>query len=509
MSKAEKLYEAITALPDGTVEPAQSVPLRRVERPWGRWAALAACLCLTVGAVLLFSHLRLNGGDAAAPGASSPSAGGMSGHDEGSVFMSYAGPIFPLTLKEENPGLTAERHITMDFSGCAFGETGNAGLLVDDGYVRTNPGEQARTVTALYPFAGSFPELQKIRPEIRVNGETAETELTVGGFCGGFQGMMSPDSTDPGLYNLKRPESWEDYRDILADGSYQQGAFAPPPALDEPVIVYAFDEAKAPTEQYDAATLAVDFTIDPARTTVCTWNFNGGEYDPESGWRRYSFFVDKFGRWQPRYLIVRGEDIGAYTIRGYENGGCETEIDGVSAAVTRRETTMGEILREIVADFQRSQQTGYWEGGVPAELLYRAAAQSLVEYANTVERYDWGRLDDLVLDAAVMDRVFYLAFDVTIPAGGSAAVSASFWKEASFDFSCAQTENQGIQGYDLMTRLGSGLRFTAQTAALVNTEGIEIVRQNFGFDLNNGVATVTLDSAREHYYLEVRRRSGK
>jgi len=513
VSKAEKLYEAITALPDGTVETAQSVLLWQAERRWVRWAALAAmvaCLCLGAGAVWAFSYLSLNGGDASAPGASSPSAGGMSGHDGGSVFMSYAGPIFPLTLKEETPGLTAERSITMDFSGYAPGGTGNAGLLAGDSYVLTNPGEQDRAVTALYPFAGSFPSLQKIRPEIRVNGEAAETELSVGGYCGGFQGMMNPDSGDSGLYNLKQPQSWEDYRDILADGTYQAGAFAPPPALDEPVTVYAFDDAKAPTEQYDAATLAVSFPIDPARTTVCTWNFNGSDFDQETGWRQYSFFVDKFGRWQPRYLIVQGEDIGEYTIRGYENGGCEREIDGVSATVTRRETTMGEILGEIVADFQQSQQTGYWAGRVPEALLYRAAAQSLVNYAGTVERYGiFGeRLDELVLDATVMERVFYLAFDVTVPAGGSVEVSASFQKEASFDFACGQTKNRDVYGYDLVTRLGSSLCFTAQKAELVNTDGIEIVRQNFGFDLSKGVAAVTLDSAREHYYLEVRRSAG-
>ncbi len=500
MSKSEKLYEAITALPDGTVELAQSVPLRRVERRWGRWTALAACLCLVVGAVWAFFHLHLNGGDASAP-----SAGAMSGHDEGSVFMSYAGPIFPLTLNEDDPGLTAERSITMDFSGYAPGEIGNADLLIGDGYVLTNPSEQDRIITALYPFAGSFPTLQKILPEIRVNGEPVESDLAVGGYCGGFQGMMSPGSDDPGLYNLKPPESWEDYLDILADGSYQEGAFAPPPALDEPVTVYAFDEAKAPTEQYDAATLAVSFPFDPARTTVYTWNFNGIDFDQETGWRRYSFFVDKFGRWQPRYLIVQGEDIGEYTIQGYENGGCEKEIDGVSAAVTRQETTLGDILKEIVTDFQQSQQTDYWAGSVPEALLYRAAAQSLVNYAGAVERYDGERLDDLVLDAAVMERVFYLVFDVTIPAGGSAEVSATFLKGASFDFSCAQTENRDVYGYDLLTRLGSNLCFTAQRAELVNTDGIEIIRQNFGFDLKKGIAAVALDNARERYYLEVRR----
>ena len=62
----------------------------------------------------------------------------------------------------------------------------------------------------------------------------------------------------------------------------------------------------------------------------------------------------------------------------------------------------------------------------------------------------------------------------------------------------------GLQGYDLVTRLGSSLNFTRQTAALENTEGIEIVRQNLGFDLASGVTWVALDMAEEHFYLEVR-----
>ena len=34
------------------------------------------------------------------------------------------------------------------------------------------------------------------------------------------------------------------------------------------------------------------------------------------------------------------------------------------------------------------------------------------------------------------------------------------------------------------------------------------MRQNFGFDLENGVKTVALDLDTEHYYLEVKRLAG-
>ena len=71
---------------------------------WAKWtSAIAACLVLTIGVSLFFGGMGGNAG-----------AGG-SGHEEGSTFMSYAGPVFPLTLREENAAISAERTVTMDF----------------------------------------------------------------------------------------------------------------------------------------------------------------------------------------------------------------------------------------------------------------------------------------------------------------------------------------------------------------------------------------------------------
>ena len=96
------------------------------------------------------------------------------------------------------------------------------------------------------------------------------------------------------------------------------------------------------------------------------------------------------------------------------------------------------------------------------------------------------------MEALSQERVLYLSFPVTVPAGGSVTVAASFWKAPSYDYGCSGSENVGLQGYDLVTALGSTLEFTGQTAALVNTDTIEIVRQNLGFDLENGVTQVSL-----------------
>ena len=119
-----------------------------------------------------------------------------------------------------------------------------------------------------------------------------------------------------------------------------------------------------------------------------------------------------------------------------------------------------------------------------------------------MERYDAGWLESI---EEGLDRVCWLEAQVTVPAGGSVELTAAMTKEASIDFACANTEHRGICGYDLVTELGSNLTCTEQTATLVDRGQIQIVRQNFGFDLENGINTVTLDPDTEHYYLEVRR----
>ena len=80
-----------------------------------------------------------------------------------------------------------------------------------------------------------------------------------------------------------------------------------------------------------------------------------------------------------------------------------------------------------------------------------------------------------------------------------------FRKDPSYDHYCAATENNGVSGYDLVTALGSNLTITKQTARLEDRGQIEIVRQNFGFDIANGIDEVSLDLNVPHYYLEVKK----
>lgn len=526
----EELIEE--AVPGGTVS---SRTVRRV--PWGRYAALAACLAVMCAVGWQFAGRLGNIVDGAgssgsginhAPASSEGQSGAVTDNEplsaEGTTFMSYAGPVFPLTTAEPDTGLTAERTLTWDFAMGAYqdGSPRQWGAVVTDGYTLTNPTDSDITVTALYPFAGSFNELEKELPTAAVDGAAVDTELLAGAYAGGFQGVWQSDGKggyelDGTTLNLAHPDDWTDFKALLESGDYLARALRDPPVLDIPVFVYEFSDFQAPHEKYDAATQAIEFTIDQAKTTVLTYGFNGSNWDWNTGWRQYDYFVPNGVRREPEYkcLVVLGEDIGDYTLAGYENGGCDKEIDGVSCTVTRRESTLDEVLDTLCMNYMRSyaDSRAVDQDNALDVLSFatyrRAVSELMVQYGvlsgeNVTDRYADGRLDDMVSETMSHTRVMYLTFPVTVPAGGSLDITISLWKEPSYDFGCSRSENVGLQGYDLVTRLGSTLAFTAQTAALVNTEGITVVRQNLGFDLENGVTEAALDIEMAHYYLEIR-----
>ena len=164
---------------------------------------------------------------------------------------------------------------------------------------------------------------------------------------------------------------------------------------------------------------------------------------------------------------------------------------------------------------ERSQDTyeqDGWEMDVDFEVYYRAFLEHLLAYGvlspETAERYGTGWLEELDSDVWSIDRVCWVEAELTIPAGSSITVTARMNKEESYDFYCTNSKNEGVSGYDLVTALGSNLTCTELTATLEDRGQIEIIRQNFGFDLEGGVKTVTLDAGIEHYYLEVKRLAG-
>lgn len=544
----ERLFRVLGLVDDDLIEEAASgfqagTAVRH--GPWRRVLAAVACVAVLCCAGFAWQAVfsprggSTAAGDGAAPGAENGTGISLGGDPEepaqdseplsveGTTFMSYAGPVFPLTTVETDTALTAERTLTWDFTAGTYqdGSPRQWGAVITDGYTLSNPTAEDIAVTALYPFAGSFTELAELLPTAAVDGAEIEAVLYAGAYAGGFQGVWQNSGQDGyqldgTTLNLEYPDNWTDYKALLEDGAYLSQALGDAPVLDIPVTVYEFTDFEAPHETYRAATQAIEFTIDQEKTTVLTYGFNGGSWDWDTGWRRYDYFVPNGVRRDTdlKLLVVLGEDIGDYTLAGYENGGCEREIDGVSCTVTRRETTLDAVLDELCR-YYYNDYAGWQYGmedsaveAVPYPLFRRAVAELMAQYGvlsgdGMMDRYAEGRLDDMVSEAMSHERVLYLAVPVTVPAGGAVDITFKLWKEPSFDYGCSGSENVGLQGYDMVTKLGSTLDFTAQTAVLANTDSIELVRQNLGFDLENGIAEVPLDQAREHYYLEIRPRA--
>ena len=78
--------------------------------------------------------------------------------------MSYAGPVFPLTLAQAEPALSADREVLLD---CApYAEENAAAITVADRYTIRNDSGEDCTVTVLYPFVSSLSDLDLLRPSL-------------------------------------------------------------------------------------------------------------------------------------------------------------------------------------------------------------------------------------------------------------------------------------------------------------------------------------------------------
>lgn len=542
----EELFDAITNVGDALVdEAARTRPVKKRPRLL-KFAAAAAVFAVVIGlgAGVLSGAIPLlpvglgPGGNAAG-----------SGHDGGSAFMSYAGPVFPLTALEGGQGLTARRALTYDFSPwtpvwrsneemareCAqedgagyqealdqynalfedggYYETSHD-LLVTDSYTLANPTGEDRAVRLLYPFVSSLWGLSQHRPALTADGAALDAKLHAGVYSGAFQGAIGAEDQETGSVNLKGFNSWESYKALLESGDYQAQALDAFPDLSHiPAAVYRFTNAWGPERESGVTNPSIHaaFSLDYDKTTVLSYGFQGGCWDQEAGIMDQSFSIPEPG-WPdsdtPQYLIVLGEALSDFQVFATSSGAPEAKEDlefGVEAGVTveRYETDLDSALRTVARLMYQWQDR---EGEPPDfEFYFGLMKLDMAAYGPLSpfprERYSFGSLEEG--DFAQVSRVFYLETQITVPAGGSVTVEARFTKAPSFDYYCSHTEDQGIYGYDMVTKLGSSLDITALTAQAVNTGHTRIVRQNYGFDWENGVDRVALDPDAEHYYLEV------
>ncbi|NLJ40350.1 MAG: hypothetical protein GX352_01870, partial [Clostridiales bacterium] len=245
MKKEVKLFNAITGIRDDLIEEAQEAKKRIYKLNWKRWGAIAASIILVLGmgTIALFNNWLPFGGSSS-PGAES---GSGSGHSAGATtFMSYAGPVFPLTLENAEENIAATRDISYDFALANEDSLRVWGSNITEDYTLENLSAEDMVVEGIYPFAGSFDELKEQMPTIKVNDVAVTPALYPGGYAGGFMGVYGADDPE-GSANILRLDSWEGYKKLLEDGSYLKNAFEDYPEFTQNVAVYKFTGFEAPS----------------------------------------------------------------------------------------------------------------------------------------------------------------------------------------------------------------------------------------------------------------------
>ncbi|MCC8099630.1 MAG: hypothetical protein LIO78_06160 [Clostridiales bacterium] len=473
----EDIQRMLALVDDRYLDEAQD--WRPQRRRWPRWVALAACLCLVVGlGGFALSQWRVgstNGtGDLDSSG-STPTS-----------FSSYAGPVLQLTLGEETDAVAARRQLTYSLTPGIWRQD----LEVVDGYSLTNASEEDMTLTVYYPFVGTLGDLTT--PSLTLDGEElAENSLLAGAVIWhqGSEGDLG------GNY----ASDWEDYQAALEDGSYLSEAIAGVGELTGTVTVYWLQNADCSAAEGENPTLQFSAAIDPEATACFSYGMNGSQWDNETGVFGSSFSVDEddLTNGSLHCVILWGEDVADYTLQGYQNGGCDEGMETeVTATVLREETTWAELLPRLLEDYFSRVPL---EGGASEELVAEAAAQWITENRWAVGMLDYDGISEILSGA----RVFWLEAEVTVPAGETVTLEAHLTQTASYNYT---DYSDSLLGYDLLLGAGSNLTVTETAVTLATPYGDQdwdIYAQNYGFDLEGDISTVTLEGKEVHYYLEL------
>lgn len=507
--KTPKIINALNHIDEELLEEATQQPaaVPKSKKSWKPVLA-AACVMVIAGGAVLWGWPSPNGDFAAVGGAEEGN-----GVPEGAPAFHYEGPILPIFAQQET-ALTINRHVVFDFAP-QKSNWNDSLFWVEDHYQITNDTAENQTINLVYPFCANF--TQTPWPVIRVEDEEVSADLVSGGYAGGFAGVPGHEQMDVNLTGLT---GWEDYQALLQGSSYWQAAQAKAPMLNQPVTVYELTNFQG-AEGQNAATIAVHFKMDPEKTSILTYRFNGGSSDSETGSETRSAFIHEGGAKttaKTRYLIAVGEDIIQYQVKGYQDGSCEPEkaLPGLTADIIRWEGTLGEVL-EKVAKEEYEEIKG--KGTAGSETL--APQVSFEGYFEAVskffsrngpqgkeprERYAQGELLDILRETATMPRVLYWIFPVTVPAGESVQLTVEMQKPTSYFYEWQDSRYAGVQSVELAAQLGSNLSFSGQSAEIRGAENLEIVEQNFGFDPQNEIWKTQLNTQQSHWKLAVRQK---
>ncbi len=398
-------------------------------------------------------------------------------------YDSYAGPVLPMTAISGSEQLQVKRNVDFDFAAYTrerenILDTGSA--VITDTYELINTSGEEVTVELAYGFEGQFTDPQEQFPEITVDGVSAQTEI-----------LASVDADG----SLHRAGNWETYKQVLLEQAPLDCALTTAAVPEMPVTMVRLSEFVYRTPHSDAQVfVGAEFAL-PEGTVVWTPHFDMTRQEQEL-WQVY-------GR-EEVVLYFSGTMPGEITPvvnAGYNV--TESSIMAVEAAhVERSEADLAACLRSEAEKYDFwADNAGYPNPGcLTTELLYDGALKLLSDPDYRNPSGEIQAFSSVFYDVVSDIRILYQVFSVTVPAGESVTVEAVFTQEPSTDFAGPRKYREG---YDMATTFGSCLSFSEQTASVTNEENIEIVKQNFGFDLKRNITSVELDLKVERYYLDV------
>ncbi len=498
----EKLFQAVGGIPDEMIEEADSYtfekkPLSKFRLP--QIAAVLAVVCLIGGGIWLGTRSmgRSNNHNAADPVG-----------ENGLEFQAYVGPVLPLTAEGNTEGISAERSVDYDFQ-----DGKGTAAKITDRYLLTNSSGQEQTLSLLYPVLLSLGDAPDRLPAVSINGEAADTVWRCTDFdCFSYGTIQLNDGEDYPVLN--EWSDWKSFAALFEAAGCASHTYAEGELPDLPLTVYRVRQENA-----DAASAApvaeLSFFADPSKTTFLTYGMNGYHLKGDSGRYGVCSWLNE-PRSSKCLLIVYGDDVSDILLEGYTDGSCEKKSEApVNAVYEREETTLQALLPELLREWSINYRQGVRLSSLffsaPEQLLTAMLSDLLCQYEPLLDSWHLNQylgpafLEDL-FQKLFTGNIYYLAFSVTLPAGGSAEINCEMTRSASRNNICRHKKSDppsDLLGYDMAAKLGSSLSFTSLEASLSGASRITMLDNNFGFDPAAGILQAKLDPAQDYYWMRL------
>lgn len=418
-------------------------------------------------------------------------------------YQEYYGPVLPLTTTLENPeDLQVERDIDLNFE--AYDDpNGRGSVLVEDRYTITNISSQDISVNLYYPAEvkgmHGTPNRQGQHFVMYKDGEVLDTQWHKGAFSGRGDFYFTDHSNYNGSTRISTKNSYQDYQALLSDGSYLQATLDGENITeieDKNVVEYTITNVRLFSEKEnsdDMSTFCFVCDLDSEETSILLDNCISGIDEQGEGRMSYVSFeiMGIYAINGSAHLYVVGEDL--QNIRCTDCKG--NVLNEEDYKISRRETTLAEIL---FSDKSMDELTY-------SDKLYYQSIDYVLSDSTLYKRYYF--LSDLEDYLKYMDMVFYLSGEITLKPSETTMITVQSVKYGSRNpvhlRTAGEKTRRWVTGYDFLLQTGSNLKFDEVTSQIRNYRNIDIMNQNFGFDLKKKITQVTLSQEQDCYYLVV------